>query len=105
MPVRLCIEQGCPLVIPSGLRCSRHAAAFEAARSTRRAAYRSAAYKRSRKALLDGRIPCMECGTFKDLTVDHIRPLSRGGTNDPSNLQVLCRRCNAKKGSAETRED
>ena len=34
---------------------------------------------------------------FNKLTIDHIRPRSRGGTDDPSNLQVLCRKCNSSK--------
>lgn len=32
-------------------------------------------------------------------TLDHIVPVALGGTNDPSNLQVLCNQCNAKKGT------
>jgi len=32
------------------------------------------------------------------LEVDHIRPQSRGGTNLPSNLRLLCPPCNKKKG-------
>jgi 5-methylcytosine-specific restriction endonuclease McrA len=28
---------------------------------------------------------------------DHIQPKSKGGTNDPSNAQHLCRDCNIKK--------
>lgn len=29
--------------------------------------------------------------------VDHYVPLARGGTNDPSNLRLLCRKCNMAK--------
>lgn len=32
-------------------------------------------------------------------TIDHIEPLARGGSNDISNLQWLCRRCNTSKGT------
>lgn len=45
------------------------------------------------------RFRCVECGEGDDLTVDHIVPVSRGGTNDPENLQTLCARCNRAKGS------
>jgi 5-methylcytosine-specific restriction endonuclease McrA len=42
---------------------------------------------------------CNMCKTIEDLTIDHIKPLSKGGTNEISNLQILCRRCNAIKGT------
>jgi 5-methylcytosine-specific restriction endonuclease McrA len=34
-----------------------------------------------------------------NLSIDHIRPRSRGGSSvDPSNLRVLCVPCNTRKG-------
>jgi 5-methylcytosine-specific restriction endonuclease McrA len=46
---------------------------------------------------------CQMCGvTAKDgatLEIDHIMPVSKGGSNDASNLQVLCRDCNAGKSN------
>jgi 5-methylcytosine-specific restriction endonuclease McrA len=44
----------------------------------------------------DGRV-CRKCGATNRLEIDHIIPIARGGTNEPDNLQVLCRHCNAKK--------
>ena len=43
---------------------------------------------------------CQSCGKQKTeakLNIDHIIPLATGGTNDISNLQVLCSRCNQQK--------
>jgi 5-methylcytosine-specific restriction enzyme A len=37
----------------------------------------------------------------EDLTVDHIIPKARGGTDDRENLQVLCRPCNSTKAAAD----
>jgi len=31
------------------------------------------------------------------LTIDHVIPTSRGGTDDESNLEVRCNPCNARK--------
>lgn len=43
---------------------------------------------------------CQECGGTKDLTIDHIDPWFEGGNStDPENLQVLCRKCNSRKGA------
>jgi 5-methylcytosine-specific restriction enzyme A len=46
---------------------------------------------------------CRHCGASgadTDLTIDHIQPVSRGGTNAESNLQTLCRSCNSRKGTS-----
>lgn len=42
---------------------------------------------------------CVRCGTEYDLTVDHILPLSRGGTDVTENLQAIGGRCNMAKGN------
>lgn len=42
---------------------------------------------------------CQHCGGWESLSVDHIHPVSLGGSNDPGNLQTLCRSCNSKKGA------
>jgi len=41
---------------------------------------------------------CAYCGSQKNLEVDHIIPLSRGGRHDEDNMQILCRSCNRRKG-------
>lgn len=40
---------------------------------------------------------CPSCGEIRPLTVDHVVPLSWGGSNWISNIQPLCRACNCRK--------
>jgi 5-methylcytosine-specific restriction endonuclease McrA len=42
---------------------------------------------------------CLYCGATKRLTVDHIVPIKLGGPNIITNLQLLCRSCNSRKGT------
>ena len=39
------------------------------------------------------------CGCGSDLTVDHVKPVSKGGLWEWSNLVTACNKCNGKKGS------
>ena len=40
---------------------------------------------------------CLLCGAMEDLTIDHIIPVYRGGSDEDNNLQILCRSCNSRK--------
>lgn len=40
---------------------------------------------------------CVSCGQRKDLTKDHIMPLSEGGSDYIFNIQPMCRSCNSRK--------
>jgi len=40
---------------------------------------------------------CVKCGGAENIEVDHVVPLSGGGTNTIDNIQPLCRSCNAQK--------
>ena len=44
---------------------------------------------------------CIQCGSTRDLTADHITPLARGG-HPLGPLRVLCRRCNSRRGADAT---
>jgi 5-methylcytosine-specific restriction endonuclease McrA len=44
---------------------------------------------------------CSEKKTLKEMHVDHIKPLSKGGSNWPKNLQLLCERCNKRKSAKD----
>ncbi len=44
---------------------------------------------------------CVYCGnrrTAPSFDIDHIVPVVRGGSNEESNLQVICKPCNQRKG-------
>jgi 5-methylcytosine-specific restriction endonuclease McrA len=48
---------------------------------------------------VNGRV-CLACGAAEILSVDHIVPLSLGGSNTTGNIQPLCETCNSLKGGA-----
>ena len=49
-------------------------------------------------------VACVACGSTERIEVDHIVPVSRGGSDDIENLQPLCLKCNRSK-SAKTMDE
>ena len=47
----------------------------------------------------DGHV-CVKCGSEKNLTIDHIIPVSQGGKCHLVNLQTMCKSCNLEKGAS-----
>ncbi len=50
---------------------------------------------------------CIYCGASpveRPLHVDHVEPISKGGTDDPANLVTACAECNLGKSSVPLRE-
>jgi len=41
---------------------------------------------------------CQYCGATKELTIDHVIPVSRGGKSNFENCVTACKQCNLKKG-------
>jgi 5-methylcytosine-specific restriction endonuclease McrA len=42
---------------------------------------------------------CVYCGYTSHLTIDHVIPLSKGGSKDISNCVTACFYCNTRKGN------
>jgi len=42
---------------------------------------------------------CQYCGSLKELTIDHVVPVSRGGKSTFENCVTACKQCNNKKSN------
>ena len=59
--------------------------------------YQTAYYQRVRKEVLDRDYwTCHYCGQEAN-TVDHVIPISKGGTDEASNMVAACIKCNSGK--------
>lgn len=109
MPMRPCLN--CKRLTRNASRCDQCQAVYrresEAARGSATARGYDSAYQRTAAAVLAEHRRAhgnwcpgwrREAHPADELTVDHVIPLSKGGTNHRSNLAILCRPCNSAKG-------
>lgn len=109
MPRRPCLDCGRLTTNPS--RCDVHQSEWQARQDRLRGSSTQRGYggewRRVAKAVLSQWVAvngyhCPGYGvpshSAEKLTVDHVVPKAAGGTDHPSNLSVLCRSCNSRKG-------
>ena len=107
---RPCIRRGpdCSdggLALPGRSRCARHGGkSWSRVPPERQAVWSDPVYKRLRTEILASKPPCSYpgCPRIAD-TLDHIVPVSRGGTNVRENLRPMCHVHNQALGAAEGR--
>lgn len=58
---------------------------------------------RRQKVLQRDEYECQKCSLKVDLEVDHIVPISKGGSHNIENLQVLCQECHHEKHPVQTK--
>ncbi|HTK42083.1 MAG TPA: HNH endonuclease signature motif containing protein [Gemmatimonadales bacterium] len=95
--LRACVAPGCRNLVLKG-RCAVCRRAYAAQRGNPSAKGYDHAWLAIRAAVLLEEPCCRVCGTEQaPAHVDHILPLSKGGTHDRGNLQRLCRACHSTK--------
>lgn len=103
MPVRSkkpCSHPGCgALVQPPDNRCPRHPyLAPPKKRDEADRFYTRAPWREIRaKALAFYGEKCGKCGTLEDLVVHHVKERRDGGSDELSNLEVVCGRCHNRE--------
>ncbi|GAJ00432.1 unnamed protein product, partial [marine sediment metagenome] len=61
-------------------------------------------WERLRMMILQRDPICKDCNSQASTTVDHIIPVSQGGTDDMDNLQGLCEKCHNRKAAKEKKD-
>ena len=97
---RVCLEPGCPELVEKGSRCKEHTTHRPGRGSTykwRKVRDRILRRDGYRCTYIDG--DGNRCQARDRLHVDHVIPVSAGGTDTPTNLRVLCEWHNLSKGT------
>lgn len=94
----ICLDKGCLSTTYRDGRCREHQLRKPWQNTSARNQSRPANWPSIRaQVLARDRFTCQMCGGRSDLEVDHIIPVARGGSWEPSNLQTLCSDCHKDK--------
>lgn len=100
MTWRACLNCGAPSPSP---RCPDCTATHQQTTDRKRGGAHGRGYTRAWEKIAAQAMKeqpyCLTCGSTTDLTVDHVVPKAKGGTDDRHNLVTMCRRHNSSKGS------
>ncbi|MFE5009756.1 HNH endonuclease [Streptomyces sp. NPDC056696] len=100
----ICLNAGCLVPSVRDGRCLDHQTRKSWNRTSARNASRPRDWsKRRSRILVRDRFTCQQCGSHKELEVDHIVPVARGGSWEPDNLWALCKTCHKRKTYSEGR--
>lgn len=99
-PNRPCNHPGCGKLTRVG-HCDAHANNYDQARGTPAQRGYGKAWRKLRQIILNRDPVCRSCSRAASTDVDHIRPRSKGGKDDPANLQGLCHSCHSRKTASE----
>jgi len=64
-----------------------------------RSIYKSKVPFSKKNVLIRDNFTCVYCGSKRDLTIDHLVPVSRGGKTNFENCVASCKNCNGSKGN------
>lgn len=108
---RICGHPGCRTLAPVGeARCAKHPFRQGTFADPARGNAEDRGYGKAWRALRpviaerDGYLcqPCLRAGRVTPYyAIDHIVPKAEGGTDDPANLQAICRACHVDKSLVE----
>jgi 5-methylcytosine-specific restriction protein A len=107
-PAPPCRAPGCPERAVNGSFCAKDAKSqgrlsYQLKGSRRERGY-PADWEKRRLRILRRDPVCLGCAEALSSEVDHLLPLDRGGSNDDSNLQGLCKGCHSRKTALEARD-
>ncbi|MGC9439269.1 HNH endonuclease [Streptomyces sp. WG5] len=94
----ICLDKGCISTTYRDGRCRKHQLRKPWQNTSARNQNRPSNWPSIRAQVLarDG-FACQMCGKRSDLEVDHIIPVSKGGSWEMENLWCLCASCHASK--------